>query len=142
MKKKLKLTFSFLVMAAMLCACGNGIGSEGTESTSKEEAAASENTENANIDLVKNGTLPSYPSKKIGEALDSFFFYGATWSTLNSDKYVYCSGECTKNGENVTATICFEVDGKNFELKSLSAGDKTYTETADINGFLDAVYYQ
>ncbi len=62
MKNKLKLTFSFLVMAAMLCACGSD--ADNTTNTVKEEAAVkTAEVKSSNFDFLKTGSFYTIPEE-------------------------------------------------------------------------------
>lgn len=66
---------------------------------------------NADIDIVKNGSLREYPGVKIGKEMDRFFD-DAKWSSEDmgkGGKRVTCSGTCIWEGRQAKAAISFMV---------------------------------
>lgn len=95
------------------------------------------------VELVKTGTLKSYPDETIGEAFEDFFSDGE-WESFESKKgmVVQFTGGCTYADEDVECVVQFlidEDDEEEFELYTVEVEGEPISEL-EILGMLEAVY--
>lgn len=93
--------------------------------------------EEANISLVKNGTLNSYPNETINTAF-STYFANTQWAA--DGNLVIFGGDCTWMGEPAKAVIAFEVTDSSFVISQIEIDDNIFTNLLDISSIIDAVY--
>lgn len=97
-----------------------GMGTYIAISSASDDVSMSDTTRDEWVQNVKNGTNASYPGVTYGEAFKEFFS-SPTWSYFEGSRVgldgqeeyvsvVQFTGGCTYNGEEVTATIHFEIN--------------------------------
>ncbi|MEF2965848.1 DUF4339 domain-containing protein [Paenibacillus sp. M1] len=80
----------------------------------------------SSVDLVKDGTLNSYPNKTVSQMVDNYFL-NSKWEAFVADDrntYINVTGEITYQGENTQVLMQFKLNNDDsFELYALEFND-------------------
>ena len=72
----------------------------------------------ANVQMVREGSLNMNPGVPIGKAFDQFFINDSwrSFTSTENEKIVEFKGECTFGNEPATLKVQFEISGNEFNV--------------------------
>lgn len=77
------------------------------------------------VQMVKNGTLNSYPNKTLGQAIEGFVG-NPKWESIvaeDGNKYVNIVGTIKYHEKDIRMALQYKINGNKFELNALEFND-------------------